>query len=470
MNFIRKIQLMLNRVLKQIFVTVSNFISLEAARVENNTLKIALYGAENLTRFLAFSDLGEQEAKGFNYKSSSVIGALGLTTAVALDDIAINLKLYKDHHLGKCISALYIGYMLADNNQISALVPINANIIKTSVISAALLGGSYLFGSGDMIDIMRNTRDCVKFAEKVYELSDGEVDIYTDMRVAAGFGGFIGGGRQFLNDFKLDIGGPLNGSISAIVNTAAHIVVSGSSEKELKNNLLEKFQNQLNKLPSDTINTLDPRSQKILEELPQYIEKASSSITHNATNNGISTAYQQILAASKYDQKPKLHEEYKEIKSSDVGLSVFVASNLFNRTSADNLEAKVVKNLKSAEVGYNFNHEAHEHNILAMQSKLEALKNKESESVLKKMINCVQQVFDVVAPIAINSMLLGMMHNNKVSWNDSNTHKNFYMPISAICCIGKTPVDVEAFAALQELEYLRDALNNAQIPEATIYT
>lgn len=464
---------MLNKALGQVLITASNFIGLEAAKVENKTAKIALYTAENLTKFLAFSDLGmigtSKSTPGF---SKSVIGALGLTTAITLDDILINLGLYKNHHFAKLSSALYAGYRLADNTQISGLIIDNHNqvtktnqVVKTGIISGVLLCSSYLFGSSDMINIMRsNTNDCIEFANEISDLSDGAVNIYKDMRIAIGASGLIGGGRQFLCEYKLDIGGPLNGAISTGINTTVNVASSAHSEKDFKNSLVKKFQSKLQNLSDEQITQLDHRSQKILEALPDYIEKASSSIAKNAANSATKTAYQQILAASKYELKNNGQSTY----DLDMGLSVFVTSNLFNTTSADNLEAKVQKNLKNIETSYNFNYETYLGKTGSINKKLNTLKHKKSESTYDTVFGASKKIFNVIAPIAIDSILVGMMHKEDATWHTPSGYSNCYMPVSSMVGVGETFIDIEAFTAIKELQYLSNELDG-QIAHSTIY-
>ncbi len=452
---------MLNKVIGQVLMTASNLIDLEAARCENKIGKVVLDGGANLTKFLAFSDLGCFGIEGnkdaqynFDHKSISFIGALGLTAAVALDDIAINSGLYKDHHLGKVGSALYAGYRLSKNQEVDGLAGkiIENTLTKIGLISTALLGSSYLFGSGDMINIMRsNTNDCVEFAKEVSDLSGGSVNIYRDMRIAAGVDGVIGGGRQFLGDFKLDIGGPLNGAINTTINTAVNVGLSRNSEKDFKNSLLERFQSKLNVLSPDKISKLDSRSQKILEKLPEYIEKASSSITKNSTNTVLQKAYQQILASSKLKT-----DNSKSLVHYDMGLSVFIASNLFNT-------AKIKKNLKQAEIGYGFNDEAHIDKIGFVKQKLNNLKYQKSESVIDTILCCGKKVCNMVAPVVMNSILVGMMHNKDATWNNPIHYKDCYMPVGSIVGVGQTPIDLAVFTAVQELQYLSYELDTLLI-------
>lgn len=438
---------MLNKLYGQILVTGSNLVGLNSAKVTNKGAKIALHSAENLMKLLAFSDLGEFEKfDKVPELSKSIIGAVGLTAATTLDDIFISFGLYQNHHLAKVGCALYAGYRLSENDQVGGLVGGGDIYTKTGLIGGGLLGASYLFGSGDMINIMRsNTSDCVEFANEVYQLSDRGVNVHKDMMIATGVSGVIGGGRQFLGDFKLDVGGPLNGPISALVNTTVNLAASRKSEKDLKNILIDKF-NQ--KLSAADISKLDSRAHKILEELPEYIQKAAHSITKNAANTGLKTSYQQILSACKYNNK-----------NSDMGLSVFVTSNLFNRASADDLQKKVDKNLKGAKIDYEFNKLTQEGQVFEMQSKLNSLKDKDSESVLSTIWGCGKKLFNFLAPVAIDSILVGMMHNKDAKWNDPGTYKDAYMPVGSMVGIGEAFIDVHSFAALKELQYLSDALD-----------
>ena len=456
---------MLNKMYGQILVAGSNLVGLQAAKVTNKGAKIALHSAENLMKFLAFSDLGGIEKfDKVPDLSKSVIGALGLTAATTLDDIFINLGLYQDHHLAKVGCALYAGYRLSENDQVSGLVGGSDIFTKTGLIGGGLLGASYLFGSGDMINITRsNTSDCLEFANDIYQLSDGDVNVHKDMMIGAAISGVIGGGRQFLGDLKLDIGGPLNGPISAVVNTSVNIATSRQSEKNLKNILVDKFNQKLN---TADISKLDSRAHKILEELPEYIEKASYSITKNAANSGLKTAYQQILAGCKYEIKTlENHSQdsaYKKTTSefhNDMGFSVFVTSNLFNRASADDLQKKVDKNLKGAKIDYEFNQLTNEGQVFKMKKKLNSLKDKEEDSVLSTILGCGKKLFNFLAPVAIDSILVGMMHNKDAKWNDPGSYKDAYMPVGSMVAIGESFIDVDSFAALKELQYLSDALD-----------
>ena len=142
-----------------------------------------------------------------------------------------------------------------------------------------------------------------------------------------------------------------------------------------------------------------------------------------------------------------------------MGLSVFVTSNLFNRAAADDLQKRVEKNLKGAKIDYEFNQLTNEGKVHEMQNKLNSLKSEESESVLSTISSLGKKLFNFLAPVAIDSILVGMMHNKGSQWNDPSSYKDAYMPVGSMVAIGETFIDVDSFAALKELQYLSDALD-----------
>lgn len=443
--------MLLNKFLSQCLAAASNFLGLEATACENKFAKIALHTGENLARFLAFSDLGYNKDSCL---STSVIGALGLTAATALDDIAITYGLYQEHHLAKAGCAAYGSYKLVNNNQVEKFcngASISDKTMKYGAISTALLAASYIWGSGDMIGIMRsNTEDSIEFANQVYKLSDEQVNVFNDIRVGIGTNAVIGGARQFLVDIDMEIGGPLNPLVTSTVSTIVNIAASRHSEDNFKNILVEKFCTNLENVD---ISKLDSRAKKILEELPEYINKASSSITKNATNTGVKTSYQYLLAGSKIEvAKGKIEN--------DLGLSVFIMSNLFNSVKADNIYKKVADSLWNAQDDYEFNKLTNEGNIDSMRDRLCSLRDQKPESVSNAVLNCGRKLFNVITPILVDSALVGMMYNKDAALFSPSSYKSAYMTAGTILGIGETFVDIDAFAAVQELQYLYDALNN----------
>jgi hypothetical protein len=446
-------------IVDQLLIAASNILGLEAAKAQNQGIKIALHTAENLTKLLAFSDLGFNtkiaSPKEVNLtKSYSVLGALGLTAMLAMDDLAINNGLYKNHHLGKVGSAIYAGLKCSNNN----IADVKTDISTAAMWSGALLAGSYLVGSGDIVDIMRsNTNDSIEFADEVYDTSNGVVNIEKDMILGSLVGSVLSGGRQIMQPLSLEIGAPLNGVISTTTSTAVNIISSSNSEKNFKNILVDKFQYKLRYISSEQINKLDDRAQKVFEKLPEYIDKASSCITKNATNAGVKTSYQNILASSEF------------YKQHDMGLSVFVISNLFNLASPDNLHRKVQKNLNALKADDDFNRLTHDEKIYDIGKKLNVLQDKKSDSIATKLLNYGKTVVKLIAPVFIGSILVTRMHDdtifNKAVFApqtpdnmQSKMWRSAYMPIVSILSIGETFIDVDAFTAIKQLQYLEDAL------------
>ena len=442
--------MLLNKFLSQCLAATSNFLGLEAVACENKFAKIALHTGENLARFLAFSDLDYNKDSCL---STSVIGALGLTAATALDDIAITYGLYQEHHLAKAGCAVYASYKLVNNAQVEKFcngASISDKTMKYGAISTALLALSYGWRSGDMIGIMRsNTEDSIEFANQVYKLSDEQVNVFKDMRIGIGTNAIIGGARQFLVDIDMEIGGPLNPLLTSTVSTIVNIAASRHSEDDFRNILVEKF---CNKLENVDISKLDSRAKKILEELPEYINKASSSITKNVTNTGVKTSYQYLLAGSKIKVDDTDHM--------DLGLSVFTMSNLFNSVKADNIYKKVADSLWNAQGDYEFNKFTNEGNIDLMRDRLCSLRDQKPESVSNAVLSCGRKIVNVITPILVDSALVGMMYNKDATLFSPGSYKSAYMTAGTILGIGETFVDIDAFAAVQELQYLYDALNN----------
>ena len=281
---------------KEALTGISSAISLEAAR-NNGSNNIALNALGMATKLLSFSDIYCEKSY------DSVIGSLGITAASTIDDILISNGLIQEHHFAKLACAFYAGYKLSSNTQITNIFNFAKDgILKTLAIGSVLSVSSYLFGSGDMINVMRNnTKDCINFAEKVSRLSDGVVDPYTDMQVATAINGVIGGGRQFLNDFKLEMGAPVNGAVGAFVNTGVSIACSAKSQEKFQEILVEKFYKKIDQLGINGLNNLksDKRAEKILNDLPSYISKAANGITKTAVNSSLKTAYSQVLAGYK---------------------------------------------------------------------------------------------------------------------------------------------------------------------------
>lgn len=408
-------------------VTLSNILGLYAADIENKGLKIALHTGENLTKFLAFSDCGHGNS------NIGILGAIGLTAMTTIDDVAINYGLYENHHLAKVGSAIYAGMQCSGG----------------AILSGGLLLGSYLLGSGDLINTMRsNTNDSIEFTHEVYKISNGKVNVYNDILYGSLVGGTLSIGRQLIQALNLDIGGPLSGVISTTTNTVVNIISSSSSEEKLKQILVDKFQYKLRYISQEQIDKLDNRAQKILEKLPEYIEKASTSITKNATNSTVKTAYQNILAGATYGEDKTM------------GLSVFVSANLFNWSSADNIQETVKKNIKSMEADYEFSKLSQDDQIYTIGKKLGILQDKKSDSLTTKLWNYGKTVVKVLAPIFAGSILVTCIHSKEL-FNDPKAWKNAYMPIGSIVAIGETFIDVDSFTAMKQLQYLENALNNS---------
>jgi hypothetical protein len=439
--------------LGQFFITCANLLGLEAPKHENKFVKIGLHAVENLTRNIAFSDLNFTEKL---CPSKSFKGALGLTLATALDDIAITYDLYQDHHLARFGSAAYIGYMLGRNETIQSSfmksIPYS-NVMTPIIIGGALASLSYLLGVGDTINIMRsNTEGCVKYTDSIYDLSGGNVNLNADTRVGALTGCIVNGSRQFLGDFEL--GGPASLASSVISITMVNLLVSNKSEAELKLRLTEIFCEKLAKLKSGDIARLDPRARDILDNLAERIKQACSSIEKHASNVGVKYGYQHFLTSTKL----KINDnEYH----SDLGFSVYVTSMLFNNATPDSINEKVAESLGAKRKDYSFNAAANTGDIESMQKILcSSLDNKQSQSGVDTVVKCFKKLGGIILPVLFNSMLIGMMTNPKASFYDfSGTHKKAYTALGYAEFASALFIDIEGVAAVQELQYLITALD-----------
>ena len=413
-------------------ITISNIFGLKAGRVQNNGIKILLNGIENLTKFLAFSNLDIN-----NIKTESIKNVIAFSAMTTLDDIAINYDLYQSHHLTKFGSALYVGQKLSVQD---------GNPFATIAISGGLLGASYLFGSSDIINVIRaNTHDVVEFADDISYLTNEQVNIDNDIITSHVISNTLACGVHYLRMHHCDIGGSLNVIMNTTTNTFVNIISSAASEQEFKKILLNKFQHKLKYLSTEQINRLDYRAQHVLENLPKYIEQAYSSITKNAINTSIKTAYQNILAQ---DNK---------------GLDIFIIANLFNCISIDNIEAKVSKNIKSIQDDYNYSKLSQYDKLYEIEKKLRIIKDKEDDSVTTKLWDYSKKVFKVLTPSFICGILLHKMADQrKKDCVEDQTNKGFALSTAKyfwpILSIGESFIDFNPFTAIKQLEYLEDAL------------
>jgi hypothetical protein len=456
-------------IIKHSLIAVSNIFGLKAGRVQNNGIKILLNGIENLTKFLAFSNL---EIKNLNIKNSdienldiknittesikSIKNVIAFSAMTTLDDIAINYDLYQSHHLTKFGSALYVGQKLSVQD---------GNPFATIAISGGLLVASYLFGSSDMINVIRaNTNDVVEFADDISNLSDGIVNIDNDIITSHAISNTLSCGAQYLKMNHYEIGGSLNVIMNTTTNTFVNIISSAASEQEFKKILLNKFQHKLKYLSTEQINRLDYRAQHVLENLPKYIEQAYSSITKNAINTSIKTAYQNILAQDKQS------------------LDIFIVANLFNCAPINNIEAKVSKNIKSIQDDYNYSKLSQYDKLYEIEKKLRIIKDKEDYSVTTKLWDYSKKVFKVLIPSLICGILLHKMLDHEKTDHEKTDHEKTDHektdhektdhkktdPLSIIASrvksfwpilsIGETFIDIDSFTAIKQLEYLEYAL------------
>lgn len=438
---------------KQLLLGASNLIGLQAAKSDG--INQVLYnGAEIFTKLLSFTDLPYlgvdcNVGKG-NNTSPSLVGATGVAIASTIDDYMIQLGIYNEHHLAKAGCALYTAYKLT-NNGLQGYS--DASPVAIAFISAGLLGSSYLFGSGDIIHTMRtNTKDCIEFSNKISDLTEGVIDPYKDMQVAASINTIVGGGRQFLGDYKLDMGGPINGVVSAMINTGVNVASSAQTEKSLQNYLISTFQDHISKLTTEQMNALkqNAHAAKVLESLPSYIKLAASSVTKTATNSGVKTAYQQILSGSAYDQKGVTSTKFH-----DVGFNVFAASMLFNKVQTDDLSAK----LKSIVNDFDFRNAVHKNDKYTLQASLEDLRVQNDNDWIKPVWSCTKKVANLIAPALINSTLVAGMYEKDMSTATSTgIMKEFYTPVAATLAIGESFVGTDSYDAINQLEYLLEAI------------
>jgi hypothetical protein len=439
----------LAKIQSQSFVTIASLMRLETPNFKNQTAEIALNTVENFLRLMSFSDLDLINGKGF---TPSIVGAIAMTGLTLVDDIAIKFKLYDSHHLAKLGSAGYIGYRLSDNEDIGGGFSANINtFFKSAIIGIPLLGLSYLWRSGDIIETMRSSnQNCVEFANDIYSLSRGKVSIMNDMRIGALTGGTINFGRQFLGDINLEFGSALNPAIQALATAVVDGVVSATSKEELKNTLTLLC---CEKLDNTNVTNLDTRSRKILEELPEYIDKSCSSITKNTVNVGLKMAFSHILAGA-------TTEGPRDTQYMDSGFNVYMSYILFNNSKANDIDEKVAKSLWKAKDDYAFNEAAVNGDIEKMKEILcSSLDNKADKSLLSKLFDLSKTIGSAILPVMFNSVIANMMTNNKAKWGNLKQHSKFYMPAGCILDIDSLLIDIDALAAVKELDYLLKAID-----------
>ncbi len=413
------------RILKQGVIGISQFFSLQAAKEGN--ANILWNSAEIFTKMLSFSDLNHQ----------SLIGAAGISIGSLIDDVMIGNGVYQEHQLAKLGCAMYAGYKLSLNDRIkkSTDSTLKSDILTSSAIGVGLFGLSKLLGSGDIINSMRsNTKDCIEFSDKVFELSDGTVNPYNDLLVGAGINTVIGGGRQFLNDFKLDMGGMTSDFVKASITSSVNIGIGLKSTKDFKHALISKFSS----IDERTLIELekDYRAQKVMENLLSNIDKASKSITKTAVNYSVKNSWQQILANQK----------------DDVGLSSFVASNLFN-----NFKIQSKKSYKSDE----FENAVKNKDILAIRQQIKAQEKSGDKSYSSELFSfCKKSMETLLSPLAA-SFLVSAMQGKEIKVKDATitfdqpeAFSKYFMPITSTVGMSLLSTEDDSQEALDDMQYL----------------
>ncbi len=409
------------RILKQGVIGISQFFSLQAAKEGN--ANILWNSAEIFTKMLSFSDFEQQ----------SLIGAAGISIGSLVDDVMIGNGVYQEHQLAKLVCAMYAGYKLSLNDTIkkSTDSTLKSDILTSSAIGVGLFVLSKLLGSGDIINSMRsNTKDCIEFSDKVFELSDGTVNPYNDLLVGAGINTVIGGGRQFLNDIKLDMGGMTSDFVKASVTSSVNIGIGLKSTKDFKHALISKFSS----IDERTLIELekDYRAQKVMENLLSNIDKASKSITKTAVNYSVKNSWQQILANQK----------------DDVGLSSFIASNLFNNFKIQNKKSyksdefeSAVKNKDILEIRQQIKAQEKSGDKLSYTSELFSFFNKSIEYFL--------------SPLAASFLVSAMQgQGEEIKFYQSEAFSKYFTPITSTVGMSLLSTEDDSQEALDDIQYL----------------
>jgi hypothetical protein len=412
------------KIISEGLLGISSLIGLHAARAEYSNL--FLNAAEIFTKLISFADLTD-----ISYSNKSFIGAAGIAIGTIVDDVMIDQGFYKQHHLSKVSCALYAGYKISENTEITqkiASVPELKNDYMSStsmLFGAGLLGLSTLLRSGDIINAMRaGTKECIEFSDKVSELTS--VDPFIDMQVGASVNTVIGGARQFAVENKLEIGSPLSDAVKAAISTSVNVLSASKSKSEFKKQLVERFasvdERTMHSLESDT------RAYKTMQNIVDNIEKASNGITNNAVNYGIKNSWQQVLAG----------------QSGDSGLSAFVAANLFN-----NFKEKKAKHKKIV---------TKSEDLFSIKSQLNDYDKKNSYSTTDEVIGCVKKIYDVLTKPFAASFLVSAMQCSK-DFDTPATFSKYFTPITSTLGMSISIECHNSSEALDDLMYLANKID-----------
>ncbi len=411
---------------------VSQFFSLQAPKQEG-LKKYLCNGLEIFTKTLSFSDLTNTD---------SIIKASIIAIGSMIDDVLIDLEVYQDHNITKLGCAMYAGYKFNSSSLIKSN-PVQDNIVKGAVgIGLGLFILSSLLGSGDIINAMRsNTKDCIEFSDKVFELSDGTVNPYNDLHIGNAVNTVIGGGRQFLNDIKLDMGGPISDIIKAGVTTSVNIAIGLKSTKDFKNALFSKFSS----IDDRTLIELekDTRAQKAMENLLSNIDKASSSITKTAASYSVKNFWQQILAS----------------KEANIGLHSFIASNLFNNIKIQNKDPYKSDDFESA---------VKSKDLSAIRDQLKATEQLQDKSYFSELYSFGKKAFETLAyPLAASFLVSAMEggvkdQDKEIKFYDPQGFSKYFTPITSTLGMALVSTEDASQDALDDIQYLYDKIVEIQ--------